>query len=357
MIDFKTITKEQLESLYKENSIKGVATLLGVSHYKVEKKLTQFNIQKHSRKDSIVYGNRKIHGVDNVMYMDSSKNKIKDTNMQKYGVECVFQSELIQEKICSTCMQRYGVQHPVNIQSRRDNATKTSIQRYGKGNGNNRQKALQTMQDIYGVQHALQNVDVLKKSMDTCLDKYGVMYNCLTPQCNHKGSKYSKVNQLFYEKLLERFPNHSIVREFPLNNFLYDFCVDDKYLIEVNPTITHNSDFSPYGEHKGVSIDYHKQKALMAIDNGYLPIFIYDWDNVDCVMDKMFSKSGGDSCLGEIHLDKFYCDYLQHELLPIDWKENIIENVVVYNIKNNTIEISEDNGYKVYTAGKLIIKT
>lgn len=44
MLDFSTITKEELQQLYNNNSILGVARELGVSGYKVEKKLQMFGI-------------------------------------------------------------------------------------------------------------------------------------------------------------------------------------------------------------------------------------------------------------------------------------------------------------------------
>ena len=356
MVDFETITKEQLESLYKNNSILGVASILGVSNYKVEKKLSQFGIQKHSRKDSILFGTRAIHGVDNVMLVDDVKEKLKQSNIQKYGVGCVLQLDNVKEKISNTCMDRYGVRYSADIPERRNKASITTIERYGRGNGNNRQKALNTMLEKYGVPHALQNKDVLQKSIDTCLCKYGVMYNCQTPQCNHKGSKYSKVNELVHQILTQRFPNKEIHTEFPIDNFLYDFCIDN-YLIEINPTITHNVDFSPYGnKHSGIAKDYHKNKALVAIKNGYLPIFVYDWDDINQVIDKMFvEESIVNDCNTIIDIDKFYCDYEQLGLLPNDWCDDIIENIVMYDIKNKKID--SVHGYRVYTAGKLIIKT
>jgi len=63
--------------------------------------------------------------------------------------------------------------------------------------------------------------------------------------------------------------------------YFYDFKIDD-VLIELNPSATHNSTWSPYGNPK--EYDYHYLKSKAARDSGYRCICIWDWDSVDILL-------------------------------------------------------------------------
>lgn len=63
--------------------------------------------------------------------------------------------------------------------------------------------------------------------------------------------------------------------------YYYDFKIGN-ILIELNPTATHNTTWSPHGNPR--SIDYHYQKTLFANNNGYRCINIWDWDSIDTLL-------------------------------------------------------------------------
>ena len=60
-----------------------------------------------------------------------------------------------------------------------------------------------------------------------------------------------------------------------LETFQYDFKIDN-ILIEINPYSTHSS--------KQIEKDYHLRKSNVAKENGYHCIHIWDWDNIDAII-------------------------------------------------------------------------
>ena len=97
--------------------------------------------------------------------------------------------------------------------------------------------------------------------------------------------KDSKPNTSFKKFLLDKIPNiYNNETEFPLKGRLYDFKVNN-YLLEINPTATHNANFNPFNVEKGgLKIDYHIKKSRGAYLSGYQCICIWDWDNWDKII-------------------------------------------------------------------------
>lgn len=63
--------------------------------------------------------------------------------------------------------------------------------------------------------------------------------------------------------------------------YYFDFKVGN-ILIELNPTITHNSTWAPFGD--TTPADYHYLKTKAAVEKGYQCINIWDWDNIDVLL-------------------------------------------------------------------------
>jgi len=100
------------------------------------------------------------------------------------------------------------------------------------------------------------------------------------------GSKNSRAN-LYFKDLLET-GQISFTVEFPLDGKWFDFKVDN-YLIEINPTATHNSTWGIYSS-EGLAKDYHKQKAAIAAANGYMCIHVFDWDDQNKIIQMLENK-------------------------------------------------------------------
>lgn len=101
------------------------------------------------------------------------------------------------------------------------------------------------------------------------------------------GAGYHTANSkpnLAFKKILED-NNISYKREFRICEFCYDFLVNDNVLIEIDPTATHNTTWSPFENNKAHDDKkYHYSKSKNATDNGYRCIHIFDWDDVDKII-------------------------------------------------------------------------
>lgn len=167
-------------------------------------------------------------------------------------------------KTKETCMIRYGVSNPSKL---------PSVVR----------KIKQTMMSKYGAESAIQVPKFRDKIQKTTLAKYGVPYYVMSQDCgNGNLQRESQTNKKFSELLTANNIPH--ITEYRIETKLYDFCIEDqRILIEIDPTYTHNS----LGNHLGEGLDstYHLEKSKLASDHGYRCIHVFDWDNVDKIID------------------------------------------------------------------------
>lgn len=113
-------------------------------------------------------------------------------------------------------------------------------------------------------------------------EKYGVDYYVLTEDYRSRGiDKVSKTNKNF-GKLLQNYGIRYIM-EFILENYSYDFYLPEyNLLIEINPTFTHSVMDNILGW--SVEKDYHYNKTILAKQNGYNCICIWDWDDKEAIV-------------------------------------------------------------------------
>lgn len=126
------------------------------------------------------------------------------------------------------------------------------------------------------------------KCKKTCQEKYGVDYPCLTDNAieHNVGNVVSEINLRFAKQLEKQSINFE--HEFKLGSYSYDFKIKNtNYLIEINPTYTHNSYFNHFGKIKTKT--YHYDKTKFALNNDYVCVCIWDWDSWDNVID-LFKK-------------------------------------------------------------------
>ena len=102
--------------------------------------------------------------------------------------------------------------------------------------------------------------------------------------------------------------NIEYITEFPLGAYFYDFKVGN-ILIEINPSWTHNSSYNVTTSRKKVnklSTDYHYNKTKFAIDNGYLVINVYEWNDVQNILPIL---------TGDIKVKQVYKGIEEHKVL------------------------------------------
>lgn len=263
-------------------------------------------------------------------HLEGYTHKIVATRKAKYGEH----AELIVAKIQATKLERYGNAGYVNPQKTR----KTNIERYGYANGNvaaqqatrelvygkrgigNYDKSVQTKLERYG--NGLGCIDKMKstkmqlygniwgdanKIMQTNIERYGVPWFCMTPQCRQaNGRSVSNVNMWWHDMLFNRLGIDCNCDTLHIGRYVYDLHYENehcKLLIEINPTFTHNSTYSfayATGRSKHnyeLPFDKHFSKTQLALKHGYICITIFDWFDVELVIDIVSKHLNG------VHVD------------------------------------------------------
>lgn len=151
-----------------------------------------------------------------------------------------------------------------------------------------RENYKKSMKRLYGVGNSWSVPNVKDKIHKTVLDKYGVEYACELPQAReaNKPYKISKINKEFSDRLSRLNIEHTL----EYNNF--DIKVSN-VLVEINPSYTHNitnkAKFNNI-ERDTLSKDYHLLKTNKAEELGFRCIHVFDWDNIDKIINIFISK-------------------------------------------------------------------
>lgn len=93
--------------------------------------------------------------------------------------------------------------------------------------------------------------------------------------------RQSGPNERFAKKL--EALNIPYAREYCLDRKLFDFKVND-CLIEIDPSFTHNSTFTPFEYNKPLDKYYHASKTELANRYGMRCVHIFDWDDEDKII-------------------------------------------------------------------------
>ena len=311
------INYDELYELYinQNLSIEQVANKLNVSYRTTQRAIKNFGLTKNQIQKSITrkQTNLNRYGVENTY--QNNVDKIKQTKLEKYKDENYNNTDKQQ----ATMLKRYGVKCGYNTGI----AEETIIKRYGaKGSASNKikEKMKQTNLEKYGVEYPIQNKEISnriqnkirqtnlnkygvshnwmrqdekEKMKQTNLEKYGVPYFCMREECYSKnGFTVSKANQ----RISEILTNNSIQNEleFHIDNKSYDIhIINTNILIEINPTYTHNSTNVVWfhnSNREPITKDYHYNKTLLAKNNNYRCIHLWDWDDIDKIINLLRPK-------------------------------------------------------------------
>ena len=261
------VDKNKLYELYiKENkNINETAELIGLSYRTVQRAIKEFGFNK-----------------DKNQIQEQRKEHIKE----KYNVENTYQLESSIEKSKQTKLERYGNENYNNSNQQKQ----TMIDKYGVKCGYNLPEIQEKIKSKYGGMGSASNT-ILDKMKETVQEKYGVPYFCMKEECYSKnGFTVSRINQEFANLLKENDIQYE--QEYHIKSNSYDFKIDN-ILIEINPTYTHNST-NPTWFHNSkkepLEKNYHIEKTKLALNNGYRCIHVWDWDNIDKIIEILKSK-------------------------------------------------------------------
>lgn len=128
---------------------------------------------------------------------------------------------------------------------------------------------------------------VYPKISETVQNKFGVPWACMREEARAYSGNYSKPNNYFAQLLEDN--NIQYEREFILERYSFDFKINN-ILVEINPTITHNSTFSPFNKNSGIDSNYHFLKSRCAEKNNFRCIHVWDWDDMFKIIDLIKPK-------------------------------------------------------------------
>ncbi|MDY5928461.1 MAG: hypothetical protein SPJ27_00265 [Candidatus Onthovivens sp.] len=321
------LEKKQIETtfieLYKVKllHISEISKIMNCSFHTIKQFIKLFNVCRNEEEKKLAriqFCQRK-YGVDSPNQLTSIKEKqhpirtdeelktilenTKRNNLKKYGVEFTTQRKDVITKIEQTKQEKYGdpkynnrekfkqtlKDNPEIMKSIVKHMEETMLKKYGVKNISNHYetakkreiKRKQTMITKYGVDNPMKNKSTFEKVKSTVLSKKGVPYYCMTKECIANSNMHSKINQYFENLLVEN--NIIFDIEFPICNKLFDFKVGN-YLIEIDPTYTHNSTTGALFKNSSSKKDptnknYHLEKSKLAQENGFFCIHVFDWDD------------------------------------------------------------------------------
>jgi len=203
-----------------------------------EKETLYKSYLKMTKKDGLYYcvkcrkiktknSNLEKYGVENVMQLDETKEKMYKTNKERYGHICSAQSDEIKEKSKKTCLEKYGVDNFLKTKEMRDKVKKTNLERYG-------------------VENVMQVKKIYEKQEHTMLKKYGVK------NISELYKIKEETNFMIYKRNANRLTKRKLKQLYNLwDGFDY---YDGEYIAE-NLLLESNSNIFPTVDHK-ISIYY-----------------------------------------------------------------------------------------------------
>lgn len=264
------IDKNLLYHYYIEenHNIQDTATLMNISYRTIQRAIKEYSFNKDK---------------------SQIQSQRKDLLKEKYGVENTYQLESSIEKSKQTKLERYGDENYNNSKKTKY----TTLQKYGVSCGYNTGIAEATIRKHYNGKMGCAVDKIKEKVSRSIMEKYGVPYYVLSDEYQQlNGFTISKINKIFADSLNEN--NIKTEFEFKINNKSYDLHIlDTNILIEINPTYTHNST-NPTWFHNSkkepLDKNYHIEKTKLALKNGYRCIHIWDWDNIDKIIEILKPK-------------------------------------------------------------------
>lgn len=131
-------------------------------------------------KEQITNTMKEKYGVEHALQLDKFKNKLEKNNIKKYGVKNVFQTTDVKNKIINTNIERYGVCRAQKSDKVRNKIRDTFNKKYYSGTDEANklkdikiQKSKETMMKHYGVEHALQNKDIMNCVKEKNIQNFG----------------------------------------------------------------------------------------------------------------------------------------------------------------------------------------
>lgn len=233
-------------------------------------------------------------GYAHALQNPKSLEKAQKTTEERFGVKHAAQSDEVKQRVKDHFQSTLGVDCPFQMNDFWDKAKKTNLERYGTEyaiqSESVQKKSQDTCKSKYGTPHSIQCDDIKANSQKVCLERYGVPYPCMTDQCRESSALViSKLNKEVADKLKD-LGLECELDKVKLDRYSYDIhIVDSNVLIEIDPTYTHNC-IGNHWNHQGLDSKYHLHKTQLASQNGYRCIHVFDWDDIDIIVNMLDTK-------------------------------------------------------------------
>ena len=253
---------------------------------KIIEKRKKTNLEKYGNefpqllpeiKERIKQTNKKRRGVEYPAQCEDVRKKMKQTNLERYNVEHYSQHEKFEEKCKETCQKNHGVDFPSQNEIVREKIRKTCMERYGH-------------------EHPAQSEIVREKMEKTCMERYGVPLSCMSDNVRKSSKTISRPNLKWWNLIYNNFGIECDF-EFNINKKSFDLKIET-LLIDINPTISHNTTIS-FAKIRGftddndtIEKDYHFNRWKLAKDSGYTLISIFDDMDEQKMLNIIRSKIG-----------------------------------------------------------------
>lgn len=285
---------------------------------------TEWAMQSDEVKQRSIRGCMNKYGVSNPMQSDKVQAKAKVTNKLKYGNEWAIASPQVRAKSQKTMMKRYGTIHPTKLAEIQAKIKATNLIRYGVPYPMMTEEVKKKVQDVmlerYGVDNAQKCENIKNITRETNLMRYGVPAAICLPENMEKaintmrtnlGFKISSYNRKFGEML--QAAGLEIQYEKGVGGKWFDIWIKDTdILFEIDPSHTHSIQPAWYG--KGIDKNYHRDKTRVAQNNGYRCIHVFDWDNIEKII----------NLVRPIH-SNYYGRQVECLIIPTDQAESFLD--------------------------------
>lgn len=294
---------DEIKSLIREVNIERYGYENPMKNDSVKKKAEDTNIKKYGVKapiqnkeimNKLQKTNLAIYGHTCSLSNLEVSEKRKRTMIERYGHEYSFSSPEIQAKVKETNFERYGAENPFASKEIKEKIKSIVFQRYGAENYSNRETAEEELKVKYDRVIELYNEGNTEYEI---AEEMGYEYITVRRVLLRNGlvtpGNISQVNKywthLINKKLGVEFKNEGAI--FANKRLRVDLYNEDiKLAIDINPTITHSTQVTPFPNRKTTSVKYHQDRALAAQENGWELIQIFDWDSESDIIELLHSK-------------------------------------------------------------------
>lgn len=217
--------------------------------------------------------------------------KTQATSMKKYGCKAPGNNPEARKKASDTMMKTLGVPYAMMSKDVKEKSEQTLTAKYGVDNAGKSneviEKRKQTNKERYGDTMPFNRPECYEKQHQTIMKKYGVKYASLLPQVQNKQGHVSKINKDIANKL-ETIGYATSFEKYIEGKYFDIELIDKNILIEINPSYTHAA--VDHYNLKAVPPEYHQYKTQLANDHGYQCIHIWDWDDVNMIVNQLKPK-------------------------------------------------------------------